>query len=92
MLATNAPVPGKLGAHAGATTRSSGPRLSRTRKWTQPQERRKARTGGEGEPRVELEEALKGRRKKVPKRRASSLDLEPLREVRSARVDPFASS
>lgn len=91
VLATKAPVSGKLGAHVGSTARSSGPRLSRMRKWTQPQERRKARTGGE-EAKVELEEELKGRKKKLPKRRASSLDLELLRDVKSARADLFALS
>lgn len=45
VLATNTPVSGKLTTHAGSMARSSGPRLSRMRKWTQPQERRKARTG-----------------------------------------------
>lgn len=61
------------------------------RKWTQPQERRKARTGGE-EASVEFEEELKGSKKKLPKRRAASLDLELLRDVRSARADLFALS
>lgn len=45
--------------------------LRRTRKWTQPQERRKARMGGdEGEARVALEDkrevVLKERKVKVP--------------------------
>lgn len=57
-----------------------GPTLSRTRKWTQPQERKKAKTGGDGggvgERRVELAEELKGRNLKLPNRRASSLALE----------------
>lgn len=61
------------------------------RKWTQPQERRKARTGGGEEARMELEE-LKGSKKKLPESRASSLDLELLRDVRSARADLFALS
>lgn len=65
VLATNTPVSGRLRTHAGSKARRSGPRLSRMRKWTQPQERRKARTGGE-EARVELEEELKGRKEKVP--------------------------
>lgn len=55
--------------------------LSRIRKWTQPQERKNARMGGdEGEARVELEdelvEELKGRKVRLPYRRASSLALE----------------
>lgn len=92
MLDTNTPVSGRLQVHAASTARSSGPRLTRTRKWTQPQERRKARTGGEEEASVALEEELKESRKKLPKRRASSLDLELLREVRSARADLLALS
>lgn len=83
MLATNTPAAGRLGAQAGSRVCSSGPMLSRTRKWTQPQERRKARIRGEeGEARVEFEaeeelvEVLKGRKVKLPYRRASSLALE----------------
>lgn len=85
------PVSGKLEAQAGFTARSSAPMFSRTTKWTQPQERRKARTGGEEEElSEELDEELKGREKKLPNRRASSLDLELLRDVKSARDDLFA--
>lgn len=87
------PVSGKLEAQAGSTARSSGPTFSRTTKWTQPQERRKARMGGEEEEEElseELDEELKGREKKLPNRRASSLDLELLRDVKSARDDLFA--
>ncbi|KAG7238757.1 hypothetical protein INR49_031273 [Caranx melampygus] len=67
VLATNTPAWGRLGAQEGSRAWVSGPVLSRTRKWTQPQERRKARmAGGEGEARVELEEelteVLKGRK------------------------------
>lgn len=91
VLATNTPVSGKVRAQAGSTERSSGPTFSRTTKWTQPQERRKARTGGgeeeEEEASVELDKELKGRKKKLPNRRASSLDLELLRDVKSARDD-----
>lgn len=92
VLATKMPVSGKLEAQAGSTARSSGPTFNRTRKWTQPQERRKARTGGEEEEELseELDKELKGREKKLPNRRASSLDLELLRDVRSARDDLFA--
>ncbi|KAG7238104.1 hypothetical protein INR49_031284 [Caranx melampygus] len=58
---------GQARAQEGSRAWVSGPVLSRTRKWTQPQERRKARmAGGEGEARVELEEelteVLKGRK------------------------------
>lgn len=61
-----------------------GPTLSRTRKWTQPQERKKAKTGGDGggagertvELAEELAEELKGRNLKLPNRRASSLARE----------------
>lgn len=68
------------------------------RKWTQPQERKKARMGGdEGEERVELEEELvaeelKGRKVKLPYRRASSLALERLREVKRATAVCFVFS
>lgn len=67
------------------------------RKWTQPQERKKARIGGgEGEARVELEEELvvelKGRKVKLPYRRASSLALERLREVKRATAKRFVFS
>lgn len=97
VLATKMPVSGKLEAQAGSTARSSGPTFSRTKKWTQPQERRKARMGGEEEEgdeeeelSEELDRELKGREKKLPNRRASSLDLELLRDVKSARDDLFA--
>lgn len=74
--------------------------LSRTRKWTQPQERRKARVvGGDGEEaRVELVEeelvlvVLKGRKVKLPYIRASSLALERLREVKKATADLLSFS
>lgn len=85
VLVTNTPASGRLGAQAGSRARGSGPTLSRMRKWTQPQERKKARTGGdEGEAWVELEEELKGRKVKLPYRRASSLALEWLRELKRA--------
>lgn len=88
MLATNTPVSGKVRAQGGSTETGSGPTFSRTTKWTQPQERRKARTGGEEEEAsVEFDRELKGRKKKLPNRRASSLDLELLRDVKSARDD-----
>lgn len=41
---------------------------------------------------MELEEELKGSKKKLPERRASSLDLKLLRDVKSARTDLFALS
>lgn len=86
------PVSGKLEAPAGSTAQSSGPTFSRTTKWTQPHERRKARMGGveEEELNEELDVELKGREKKLPNRRASSLDLELPRDVKSARDDLFA--
>lgn len=93
VLATNMPVSGKLEAQAGSTARSSGPTFSRTANWTQPQERRKAKMGGgeeEEELSEELDKELKGREKKLPNRRASSLDLELLRDVKSARDDLLA--
>lgn len=69
VLVTNTPEVGRLGAHAGSRAWASGPRLSSTRKWTQPQERRKASTGANGGSRVELEGrevVLKGRKVKLP--------------------------
>lgn len=100
VLVTNTPATGRLGAQAGSSRFISGPTLSRMRKWTQPQERRKARIGGdEGEARVEFEEKeeelveeLKGRKVKLPYRRASSLPLERLREVKRATAKRFVFS
>lgn len=90
-LATNTPSVGRLGAQSGFRAWCVGPTLSRTRKWTQPQERKKAKTGGAGggvgERRVKLAEELvelKGRNLKLPNRRASSLALEWLSEVKRA--------
>ena len=100
VLDTNTPPSGRLGAQAGSRAWGSEPKLSRTRKWTQPQERRKARMGGDegrGE-RVELGEAesrpvvLKGRNVKLPERRASSLALERLRELKRAKAEYLAFS
>lgn len=101
VLVTNTPATGRLGAQAGSSLFISGPTLRRMRKWTQPQERRKARIGGdEGEARVEFEEdeeeelveELKGRKVKLPYRRASSLPLERLREVKRATAKRFVFS
>lgn len=78
VLVTNTPPVGRLGAQSGERAWGSEPRLSRTRKWTQPQERRKAR-GGVGE-----EEVLKGRKVKLPYRRASSRERMRLRDWNSA--------
>lgn len=75
VLVTNTPASGSLGAQAGSRAWGSGPTLRTTRKWTQPQERRKARRGGDEnrgamvELEVDLEErevALKGRNVKLP--------------------------
>lgn len=91
-LATKTPAVGRLGARAASRPPGSGPTLSRTRKWTQPQERKKARMGGGG--RVELEEEeleaveeLKGRKVKLPNRRASSRALESARVEKSAATE-----
>lgn len=98
VLVTNTPALGRVWAQAGSRARVSGPTLSRIKKWTQPQERRKARTGvAEGEEvLVEVlekeEEELKGRKVKLPSSRASSLALERLREVKRATVECFGSS
>lgn len=87
-LATNTPSVGRLVAQSGFRAWCVGPTLSRTRKWTQPQERKKAKTGGDGggvgERRVELVEELKGRNLRLPNRRASSLAREWLSEVKRA--------
>lgn len=89
-LATNTPDSGRFGAHAGFRKWGSAPTLSRTRKCTQPQERKKARRGGDeaGGDTVELEEefeeASKGRKVKLPYMRASSMALEWLRMLKRA--------
>lgn len=98
VLAINTPLSGRLRANAGSSEWGSGPMLSRTRKWTQPQDRRKARTGaGEERGKVEMEEekfeeVLRWRTVKLPNRRASSLALEWLRVVNRAAAEPFVFS
>lgn len=84
-LVTNTPSEGRFGTQSGFKVWCVGPTFSNTRKWTQPQERKKAKTGGGvGERRVELVEELKGRNLKLPNRRASSRALERLSEVKRA--------
>lgn len=83
VLVTKTPPVGRLGDQLGSRAWGSEPKLNRTRKCTQPQERRKARRpgGGEGEAGVEElveeeEELLKGRKVKLPKRSTSSRERE----------------
>lgn len=83
VLVMNTPALGKLGAQAGSRAWVSDPKFTTTRTWTQPQERRNARMGGEKEEgredelldEEEREVLLKERKERLPKSRASSRPL-----------------
>lgn len=86
VLITNTPPSGRLGAQSGSRVWGSDPKLNKTRKWTQPHERRKAKGGVTVELRPEDDMlSLKGRKVNLPKWRASSRARDWIRDWKRAR-------
>lgn len=85
VLVKNTPASGRLGAQSGSRVWGSEPKLNKTRKWTQPHERRKAKGGVAVELRPEDDMLLlKGRKVNRPKWRASSRARDWIREWKRA--------